>query len=76
MIVYGSSISDGNVHSHRALPTILLGRGDGSIRPGRHIQYADDTPMTNFFLTLLDKMGAHPETLGDSNGRVQHLSGI
>jgi hypothetical protein len=75
MIVYGSSISDGNVHNHRALPTVLLGRGDGSIKPGRHIQY-EGKPMTNFFLTILDKMGAHAEKLGDSNGRVEHLSGV
>jgi hypothetical protein len=75
MIVYGSSISDGNVHSHRTLPTVMLGRGDGSIKPGRHIHY-EDTPMTNFFLTVLDKMGAKAETLGDSTGRVEHLSGV
>jgi hypothetical protein len=75
MIVYGSSISDGNVHSHRALPTILLGRGDGSIKTGRHITYTEK-PMTNFFLTLLDKMGAKAEAMGDSNGRVEHLSGV
>lgn len=75
MIVYGSSISDGNVHSHRQLPTVMLGRGDGSIKPGRHLKY-EDTPMTNFFLTILDKIGARAEKLGDSNGRVEHLSGV
>ena len=75
MIVYGSSISDGNVHSHRALPAVLVGRGDGSIKPGRHIVYKD-VPMTNFFLTLLDKMGAKAEKLGDSNGRVERLTGV
>ena len=70
MIVYGSSISDGNVHSHVNLPVILLGRGDGSIQPGRHIVYPE-TPMANLFLTLLDRMGVPAERLGDSTGRVE-----
>ena len=75
MIVYGSSISDGNVHSHRALPTAMLGRGDGSIKPGRHCVYKD-TPMTNFFLTVLGMMGARAEKLGDSSGRVEQLASV
>jgi hypothetical protein len=53
----------------------MLGRGDGSIKPGRHVKY-ENTPMTNFFLTILDKMGAHRDKLGDSNGRVEHLADV
>ena len=56
MIVYGSSHSDGNRHSHVDLPTIVVGRGNGHLKTGRHIVYPE-TPMTNLFLTLLDKMG-------------------
>jgi len=75
MLVYGSSLSDGNRHSHENLPVLLFGRGDGSLKPGRHIQYKDQ-PMTNLFLTMLDRMGIPSEKLGDSNGRVEHLSEI
>jgi hypothetical protein len=74
MIVYGSSISDGNVHSHVNLPVIMLGRGGGAIKPGRHIVYKEQPPMTNLFLTLLDRMGAPTEKLGDSTGKVDQLS--
>lgn len=73
MLVYGSSLSDGNRHSHENLPVLMLGRGDGSIRPGRHIKY-DGQPMTNLFLTMLDRMGVPAEKLGDSNGKVEHLT--
>ena len=73
MVVYGSSISDGNQHSHINLPTILLGRGNGALTPGRHIVYPE-TPMTNLFLTLLDKLGVPTEKLGDSTGRAESLS--
>jgi hypothetical protein len=75
MIVYGSSHSDGNRHSHVDLPTIVLGRGNGHLKTGRHIVYPE-TPMTNLFLTLLDKMGVPTDKLGDSNGKLQGLSEV
>jgi hypothetical protein len=76
MIIYGSSLSDGNSHSHVKLPVIMLGRGDGSIKPGRHLVYADQPPMTNFYLNVLDRLGVPTEKLGDSNGKVQQLSEV
>ncbi|HXE79649.1 MAG TPA: DUF1552 domain-containing protein [Vicinamibacterales bacterium] len=74
MIVYGSGLSDGDRHTHEDLPVLVFGRGDGSLRPGRHIVYPSETPMNNLFLTLLDRMGVHAETLGDSTGRVAELT--
>jgi len=76
MIVYGSGLSDGDRHTHEDLPVLLFGRGDGSLRPGRHIVYPVDTPMNNLFLTLLDRMGVRAETLGDSTGRVAELTDV
>jgi hypothetical protein len=32
--------------------------------------------MTNLFLTLLDRMGVHPETIGDSTGKLEHLTSL
>ena len=32
--------------------------------------------MTNLFLTLLDRMGVHPEQIGDSTGRIEHLGDV
>jgi len=74
MIVYGSAICDGNSHSHKDLPVLLAGRGHSTIHPGRHVQYAKGTPMTNLYLSLLDRMGIETEKLGDSTGQLQHLS--
>ena len=76
MIVYGSGLSDGNRHMHEDLPVILAGRGDGSLKPGRHLSYKSGTPITNLFLTLLDKMGVEADKIGDSTGKVEHLSEI
>jgi len=74
MIIYCSGLSDGNRHTHEDLPVLLAGRGDGSLKPGRYIIYPQKTPMTNFYLTLLDRMGVQAESIGDSTGRVDQLT--
>ena len=73
-IVYGSSLSDSNRHLHDNLPVLLAGGGGGKFRGGRHVRYAKGTPMTNLYLTMLDGMGVRQEKIGDSTGRVEHLS--
>jgi hypothetical protein len=76
LIVYGSGLSDGNQHVHADLPVVVAGRGDGSLKPGRHIAYSKGVPMTNLYLTVLDRVGVRPESIGDSTGRVEHLTDI
>ncbi len=68
MIVYGAGISDGNSHDHSRLPMILAGGGAGTLKPGQHVVVPERTPMTNLYLALLDRMGAHAERIGDSTG--------
>ena len=75
MVVYGSAISDGNAHEHTNLPVLLAGRG-GNLKSGRHVRYPGGTPMTNLYMALLDRAGVHPEKIGDSTGKVEHLSDI
>ena len=74
MILYGSGMSDGNRHDHHDLPALLVGGGAGQLVGGRHMRVAKDTPNTNLFLTMLDKLGVAIETMGDSNGRLDPLS--
>jgi len=76
MIVYGSGIADGSEHSHVNLPIIIAGKGNGQLKTGRNLKYAEGTPTTNLWLTLLDRMDVHPESVGDSTGRLEHLSDI
>ena len=73
MIIYGAGISDGDRHNHDDLPLLLAGKGGGTIRSNRHITYTPNTPMTNLFLTMLDKMGVPADRIGDSTGRLQQL---
>lgn len=66
MLLAGASLADPNRHEHRNLPTIVAG---GMIKGGTHIQAEKGTPMTNAMLAMMEKLGVHEETLGDSNGR-------
>ena len=73
MIVYGAGISDGDRHNHDDLPILMAGKGAGTIKSGRHISYKNPTPMTNLFLSMLDRMGVPADHIGDSTGRLQQL---
>ncbi len=75
MIVYGSGISDGNRHNHNDLPILLAGKGGGTLKSGRHIRYPNETPLTNLYLCLLDRVGVHVDSFGDSKGRLMGLEG-
>ncbi|MBX6314620.1 MAG: DUF1552 domain-containing protein [Isosphaeraceae bacterium] len=75
MIVYGSGIADGNRHNHDDLPILLVGKGGGTIKTGRHLRYEKRTPLNNLYLSMLDRMGTPVESLGDSTGRLDQLEG-
>ena len=72
-VLYGSGMSDSNVHAHSNLPTIVLGGQALRIVGGRHLQYPTDTPLANLQLTLLQKLGIATDRFGDSTG---NLSGV
>jgi len=71
--LYGSGMGNPNVHDHVNLPILVAGGGAGRIEGGRHIKYAEPTPLANLHLTLLDKVGVHLDAFADSKGRVDEL---
>lgn len=75
MIVYGSAIADGNSHAHHDLPIILAGRGGGTIQTGRYLRYPDETPLTNLYLTMLQRCGVKAGSFSDSTGTLDDLAG-
>jgi hypothetical protein len=79
MIVYGSCIGDGNRHNHNDLPVVVLGKGGGTIKTGRHMMFnkRDEVPLANLWMSMLDRMGAKDieELLGDATGRLDGLMG-
>jgi len=71
MVLFGAGISDGNRHNHDDLPIVMAGSAAGSFRTGRHVKFTRETPLTNLFITMLDRVGVDVEKLGDSTGKVQ-----
>jgi len=55
-------------------PGLLAGGGSGSLVTGRHIQYRQDMPLNNLFMSMLDRMGVPAMAVGDSTARLQDLS--
>ncbi len=76
MILYGSGMSNSNLHNIQKLPIVLAGGGAGQLCGNQHIQYPDETPLTNLYLTLLSKMGVPTERVGDSTGELAHLTDL
>jgi hypothetical protein len=70
MLVYGCGMSDSNAHSPLNVPVLVLGGGSGQLKGGRHLKYANDPPLANLMVTLLDKLGMPLDHFGNSNGRM------
>jgi hypothetical protein len=68
LVLYGSSLSDGNQHNFSPLPIVLAGGASGQLRGGRHLRHQPKTPMSNLLLAMLHKMGARVDSIGDSTG--------
>jgi len=70
MVLYGSSLSDGNQHNFSPLPIVLAGGASGALKGGRHVRYPKDTHMSNLLLAMLDKLGVRQDSFGDSTGML------
>ena len=65
MLLYGSGMSDGNLHVPENVPTLLVsGQGFG-IQGNRYLQYPEGTPLADMQLTILEKMGVARDAFGD-----------
>jgi hypothetical protein len=73
LILYGSAMSNSNVHNHGPLPVLVAGGAAGRMKGGRHLKYPENTPMANLLLTILDKSGVPQERVGDSTGLLSEL---
>jgi len=67
--IIGSGLGNPSVHNHTNLPLVVAGGHKG----GRHIHYVEPEPLANVHLTLLEKVGVHQESFGDSTRRIEEL---
>jgi hypothetical protein len=68
LVLYGSSLSDGNQHNFSPLPLVLAGTASGQVKGGRHLQFPKDTRMSNLLAAMLNKLGVPTEKFGDGTG--------
>ncbi len=71
VVLYGSSMSNGNQHDHDPLPVLVAGGASGQLKGDRHLVLPAHTPMSNLMLSLLDKLGVHQDSFGDSTGKLE-----
>jgi hypothetical protein len=51
----------------------LAGGGCGTLKTGRHIRYANETPLNNLWVSMLNRLEIDVEQLGDSTGALPDL---
>ena len=73
IILYGSNMSNSDLHNNDPLPNVVMGKGYGRIKGGQHIKYPQDTPHANLLLTLLQRAGLPYEELGNSSGLLTEI---
>lgn len=74
--LYGSGMGNPDVHDHTNLPILVAGGGAGKMKGGRHIRYAEPTPLANLHLTLLEKAGVKIDKFADSKAKIQELLSV
>ena len=74
LVLYGTNMGDSNQHLHYDVPHVLLGHASGQLQGGRHLAFPTKTVTTgNLLLSILDLYGIHPESIGDSTGKLSGL---
>jgi len=71
IFLYGSNMSNSDLHNNYPEPNILVGGGNGRMKlGGRHLVLPERTPIANLHLTILQKVGMERDKFGDSTGVI------
>ncbi|HTA44318.1 MAG TPA: DUF1552 domain-containing protein [Bryobacteraceae bacterium] len=71
IFMYGSNMSNSDMHNNYPEPNILVGGGNGKMQlGGKHIVLPERTPIANLHLTILQKVGVERDKFGDSTGVI------
>ena len=77
ILMLASSLFDGDLHSADQMPILLTGKGGGSLKPGRILDYLDkgdaNRKACSLHLSLMDRMGVPLERFGDATTRLTDL---
>jgi hypothetical protein len=70
LLLYGSGMGNGNVHSADLLPTLLVGSASGAVKGGRHIVAGTLTPNADLLISIAEAFGVELDHFGGNRGRV------
>ena len=70
LLMFGSGMSDGNVHRRTGLPLLVAGGQRLGVKGNRHLMHPAGTPHTNLLLAVADRFDVHLDRIGNSRGRV------
>ncbi|MEJ0039737.1 MAG: DUF1552 domain-containing protein [Gammaproteobacteria bacterium] len=73
ILLFGSNMSNSNMHDHFPLPTAIVGGGAGKVKGNQHLRYPDRTPIANMHVALLNRIGVSTEKFGDSTGQFTEI---
>jgi hypothetical protein len=73
ILLFGSNMSNSDMHNNDPLPSVVVGRGYGKIKGGQHLHYPQDTPHANLLLTLLNRAGIAVDSHGISTGMLNEV---
>jgi hypothetical protein len=74
IFMYGSNMSNSDLHNNYPEPNILVGGGNGKMKlGGQHLVLPEKTPIANLHLTLLQKVGVERDRFGDSTGVISEI---
>jgi uncharacterized protein DUF1552 len=70
LLLYGSGMGNGNVHSADLLPTLLVGSAGGAVTGNRHIVAGTLTPNADLLISLAETFGVGLDHFGGNKGRI------
>ncbi len=77
MLMFASSLFDGDTHGADQLPIVLAGKAGGALQTGRMLDYLDkgndNRRACSLYLSLMDKMGVQLDRFGDADKRLAGL---
>jgi hypothetical protein len=74
ILLYGSNLGDANTHDNTNLPILVAG---GGFRHGNHLVFPqdDNRPLSNLFVTVLQRLEIEADAFGSSTGPLPGLEG-
>jgi len=73
MVFFSSNLGNASIHSCRNLPVLLAG---GGFRHGQHLAAGPQTPLSNLYVSMLQRLGLQTDQFGTSTGTLTGLEAL